>query len=127
MELSRCGNAGSFLQSDFWGDFKARFGWTARGFLADWAGAGALSLLVLWRPLAPALSFAYVPWGPELPAAFPADDQARNGALRELARSLRPLLPGNTAFIRFDPPWYTEGAETPPPRIDPPFTRAGAD
>ncbi|MFP3089036.1 peptidoglycan bridge formation glycyltransferase FemA/FemB family protein [Treponema sp. TIM-1] len=126
-ELSCCGKAGSFLQSDFWGDFKARFGWTARAFLADWAGAEALSLLILWRPLAPALSFAYVPWGPELPPAFPTDDGARNGALKELAQALRSLLPGNTAFIRFDPPWYTEGAETAPPRIDPPFSRAGMD
>jgi lipid II:glycine glycyltransferase (peptidoglycan interpeptide bridge formation enzyme) len=125
-DLSACVNAGSFLQSDFWGDFKARFGWTARAFLVDWAGAGVLSLLVLWRPLAPGLSFAYVPWGPELPPAF-TDDGERNEALRELAQALRPLIPGNTAFIRFDAPWYTEGPETPPPQIDPPFTRAGAD
>ena len=126
-ELSSCDKAGSFLQSGFWGGFKARFGWTARAFLADWAGAGLMPLLVLWRPLAPALSFAYVPGGPELPPDFPGDDGARNGALGELARALGPLLPGDTAFIRFDPPWYTEGAGTPPPRIGPPFTRAGAD
>jgi lipid II:glycine glycyltransferase (peptidoglycan interpeptide bridge formation enzyme) len=126
-ELSSCGRAGSFLQSDFWGGFKGRFGWTAHAFLVDWSGLGALPLLVLWRPLAPALSFAYVPGGPELPAAFPAEDGERNRALEELARALRPFLPPHTAFIRFDPPWYTRGPETPPPRIGPPFTRAGAD
>jgi lipid II:glycine glycyltransferase (peptidoglycan interpeptide bridge formation enzyme) len=48
-------------------------------------------------------------------------------ALAELAAALKPLLPNNTAFIRFDPPWYTEGVENPPPRIFPPFVHAAAD
>ncbi|MDR3161775.1 MAG: peptidoglycan bridge formation glycyltransferase FemA/FemB family protein [Spirochaetaceae bacterium] len=131
-ELSACDAASSFLQSGFWGGFKARFGWTAYPFLADW-GEGEegrrASLLVLWRPLAPALSFAYVPGGPELPEELEAVAPQGGGgeALRLLARALRPFLPRDTAFIRFDPPWYTEGPETPPPRLPPPFTRAAAD
>jgi lipid II:glycine glycyltransferase (peptidoglycan interpeptide bridge formation enzyme) len=68
-----------------------------------------------------------VPWGPELPEDFPAQDEARNQALQELARALQAFLPKNTAFIRFDPPWYTEGPETAPPKIYPPFAPAGAD
>jgi lipid II:glycine glycyltransferase (peptidoglycan interpeptide bridge formation enzyme) len=84
-------------------------------------------LLVIRRPLALGISFAYVPWGPELPPDFPADDEARNLALLELAEALKPFLPRNTAFIRFDPPWYSEGVGTAPPVIKPPFVHAGAD
>jgi lipid II:glycine glycyltransferase (peptidoglycan interpeptide bridge formation enzyme) len=115
------------LQSGFWGSFKARFGWNARGFLAEWGEWGARPLLLIRRRLAPGISFAYVPWGPELPGDFPRDGDSRNRALEELARALRSFLPKDTAFIRFDPPWYTEGADTPPPPVFKPFTRAGAD
>jgi lipid II:glycine glycyltransferase (peptidoglycan interpeptide bridge formation enzyme) len=47
--------------------------------------------------------------------------------LTELARTLKPLLPGNTAFIRFDPPWYTEGEGVFPPLLGKPLSRAAAD
>jgi lipid II:glycine glycyltransferase (peptidoglycan interpeptide bridge formation enzyme) len=47
--------------------------------------------------------------------------------MADLAAALRPLLPKDTAFIRFDPPWYTEGTETPPPPVGPPFVRSAAD
>jgi lipid II:glycine glycyltransferase (peptidoglycan interpeptide bridge formation enzyme) len=75
-----------------------------------------------------------VPWGPELPEGFPGE--ARNAALLELALAVRAFLPKDTAFIRFDPPWYSEDTKvsdtlvsgapgvTPP---GPPFIRAGAD
>jgi lipid II:glycine glycyltransferase (peptidoglycan interpeptide bridge formation enzyme) len=68
-----------------------------------------------------------VPWGPELPEGFPTDDQARTTALAELAESLKGFLPVNTAFIRFDPPWYSEGVGTPAPIIGLPFNRAAAN
>jgi lipid II:glycine glycyltransferase (peptidoglycan interpeptide bridge formation enzyme) len=147
-ELSQCDEAASFLQSAFWGNFKARFGWTARAFLAGWEENGApkgempepetpegggAPLLVISRRLAPGISFAYVPWGPELPnkaegiTGFPANDKARTAALAELARALKNFLPSNTAFIRFDPPWYTESAESAAPFIGNPFKRAAAD
>jgi lipid II:glycine glycyltransferase (peptidoglycan interpeptide bridge formation enzyme) len=123
------------LQSGFWGSFKARFGWNARSFLIEWncetdaevQFTASKPLLVIRRPLALGISFAYVPWGPELPPGFPADDEERNQALVELAQALKPFLPKNTAFIRFDPPWYSEGAGTPPPVIKLPFVHAGAD
>ncbi|MDR2661655.1 MAG: peptidoglycan bridge formation glycyltransferase FemA/FemB family protein, partial [Treponema sp.] len=125
-ELSLCTAGASFLQTGFWGGFKARFGWRALAFTAEWltepAGAAGeatvLPLLVLHRPLGPALSFAYVPWGPELPPGY--DAAARNAAAADLAGALRGLLPGDTAFIRFDFPWYETGpvpaAEPVPPR-----------
>jgi len=124
------------LQSATWGRFKSRFGWNATAFLVEWAGASVAGgdsqaktgpLLVLSRKIAPGICMAYVPWGPELPANFPADSGSRNRALAELARGLRPLLPRGVAFARFDPPWFApEGRfpEEPPPL---PFRRAGAD
>jgi lipid II:glycine glycyltransferase (peptidoglycan interpeptide bridge formation enzyme) len=139
-DLESCNRAESFLQSDFWGSFKARFGWNARPFLVSWnwaekTGGGAAyentsqenakPLLVIRRRLAAGVSFSYVPWGPELPAAFPAE--ARYAALAELAEALKAFLPKDTAFIRFDPPWYAEGAAVFPPPPGDPFVRAGAD
>ncbi|GHV74450.1 peptidoglycan bridge formation protein FemAB [Spirochaetia bacterium] len=127
-DIARCDEAASFLQSGFWGSFKARFGWNARAFLVGWDCSGVpveRPLLVIRRPLAFGFSFAYVPWGPELPGD--TDDAKRNEFLRELAEALQALLPENTAFIRFDPPWYTAGAETPAPPIYPPFSRSAAD
>jgi lipid II:glycine glycyltransferase (peptidoglycan interpeptide bridge formation enzyme) len=121
-ELSVCDNAASFLQSRFWGGFKARFGWEALAFLTEWE-SGARPLLLLRRRLAPGFSLAYVPWGPELPPGFPAE--GRWAGLRELALHLREQLPRDTVFIRFDPPWwYSEVPGVSPP---PPFVRSGAD
>jgi lipid II:glycine glycyltransferase (peptidoglycan interpeptide bridge formation enzyme) len=128
-DIARCDGAASFLQSGFWGSFKARFGWNARSFAVSWESGGAvmeLPLLVIRRPLALGVSFAYVPWGPELPDRDFGDGE-RNEILLRLARELQALLPRNTAFIRFDPPWYAEGAETPAPPVYAPFSRAGAD
>ena len=146
-ELSACDNAKSFLQSGFWGSFKARFGWEALAFKVEQAhsantsaspaslhtstfgSVGALrilsdpcELLVLRRSLFAGFSLAYIPWGPELPESC----QDKNAALGELALALKAELPKDTVFIRFDPPWFTEGLES-PPYIPPPFIRASAD
>jgi len=106
-ELEVCEIADSFLQSAMWGKFKSRFGWESRAFLLKWQNTQeSRPLLVLLRNLAPGFSFAYVPWGPELPDDFPND--LRPKALGELALKLKPLLQKNTFFIRFEPPWYSE-------------------
>jgi lipid II:glycine glycyltransferase (peptidoglycan interpeptide bridge formation enzyme) len=125
-ELAVCDQAGSFLQSAFWGTFKARFGWKADGFLACWGEGGVRPLLVLRRSLGPGVSFVYVPWGPELPETFPGDAASRQGALTELAGAVRSFY-RDAAFIRFDPPWYSRGAEVFPPPLEKPFSRAAAD
>ena len=123
-DLETCNSASGFLQSGFWGSFKARFGWSARSFEVLWKTGMRHSLLVVRRRLGPFISMAYVPWGPELPPDFNPKD--RNLALEELANALKAYLPKDTAFIRFDPPWYSEGAET-PPQLHTPFIRAAAD
>ncbi|MCL1813137.1 MAG: peptidoglycan bridge formation glycyltransferase FemA/FemB family protein, partial [Treponema sp.] len=113
-ELAFCSGASSFLQSDFWGSFKARFGWTALAFNVGWKETdgseekSSLSLLVLYRRLGFGIGFAYVPWGPELPAGYDAESSRRAAA--ELAPALRSFLPKDTALIRFDFPWFTDSS-----------------
>jgi len=104
--LDVCDSADSFLQSAMWGEFKSRFGWKALAFLIEWDGYEKCPLLALTRRLALGFSFAYVPWGPQLPPDFPAGNRVQ--ALAQLAAKLKPFLSRNTAFIRFDPPWYSE-------------------
>jgi lipid II:glycine glycyltransferase (peptidoglycan interpeptide bridge formation enzyme) len=132
---SVCGGAVSFLQSDFWGRFKARFGWKAFAFSVTWSTGpdtqNAPPLLVLCRRLGPGVSFAYVPWGPEPPGGMAAGfAPIRAAALEGLAAGLKALLPPDTAFIRFDLPW--SGEDFAVSRKDPRFfgkalRRAAAD
>jgi lipid II:glycine glycyltransferase (peptidoglycan interpeptide bridge formation enzyme) len=126
-ELSVCDNADNVLQSGFWGSFKACFGWNVRSFLVEWEDGIESPLMVIRRRLAPGISFAYVPWGPVFPQNLALNDEEKSRALAELAEALRFLLPKDTAFIRFDPPWFSEGAETPAPQLFAPFARSGAD
>jgi lipid II:glycine glycyltransferase (peptidoglycan interpeptide bridge formation enzyme) len=89
------------MQSRFWGDFKAEFGWKPLCLSVE-AFPRAFQLLLLIRRLPAGFSFAYVPHGPEL--ELPEGERA--SFLAELARSLKPLLPSRCLFIRFDPPWF---------------------
>lgn len=126
-ELSVCDAADNFLQSGFWGSFKARFGWNARSFILEWQDGNKTPLMLIRRRLLPGISFAYVPWGPVFQKDLELSDEGKSKTLADLAEALRHLLPKDTAFIRFDPPWYTEGIHTPPPKIFLPFSRSGAD
>jgi lipid II:glycine glycyltransferase (peptidoglycan interpeptide bridge formation enzyme) len=126
-QLDVCAGADSFLQSDFWGEFKAHFAWRPLPFHAEWGKGGPKTpLLALYRTLAAGIGFAYIPWGPELPDGFPADGAARTLALREIAEALRPFLPQGAAFVRFDPAWHRAENEA-RPMILRPLTRAAAD
>jgi len=123
-DLNICDTADSFLQSAMWGEFKSRFDWTAVAFEINWEkDAQKTPLLVLSRRLAPGFSFAYVPWGPELPDGFQND--LRPKALGELALKLKPLLSNNAFFIRFEPPWYDEDGAAPSKDEDASFFSRG--
>jgi lipid II:glycine glycyltransferase (peptidoglycan interpeptide bridge formation enzyme) len=125
--LSECKNAESFLQSDFWGAFKASFEWKPYSFCVEWAGfKEKTSLMVIYRKLAAGMGFVYAPWGPELPDSFPMDSETRTAALTETALAIKPFLPKDTAFARFDPAWFS-CADAKPPGILKPFSRAAAD
>jgi lipid II:glycine glycyltransferase (peptidoglycan interpeptide bridge formation enzyme) len=137
LERGEAVEASSFLQSEFWGDFKAEFGWKPLRFsLAAEPSGTRARLLLLLRSLPAGCSFAYVPHGPEI--AVPEAERA--AFLAGLSRALRPFLPRRCLFIRFDPPWYAsessaegEGeeavakAEATRPAIGPPLRRAAAD
>jgi lipid II:glycine glycyltransferase (peptidoglycan interpeptide bridge formation enzyme) len=110
-DVSVCADSRSFLQSEFWGEFKTCFGWKAFAFRAVWRRRdeeATAPLLVLWKPLITGISLAYIPWGPESPTEEELDDGERAAffsALAALGAALKPHLPSSTAFIRFDPPW----------------------
>jgi len=105
-DFAVCENADSFLQSSMWGEFKSRFGWKSHAFLIEWDTGEKFPLLVISRCLVLGFSFAYVPWGPQLPANLQGSD--RTWELARLAKKLKPFFARNTTFIRFDPPWYVE-------------------
>jgi lipid II:glycine glycyltransferase (peptidoglycan interpeptide bridge formation enzyme) len=124
----------SFLQSGFWGDFKASFGWEQLRFAAV-AERGEFELLVLVRTMRLGLRFAYIPLGPEIEI----EEDSRAAFLAELSKGLEPFLPRSCLFIRFDPPWSVaqalgsgdsaveDGAEIPRPTIGRPLSRAVSD
>jgi lipid II:glycine glycyltransferase (peptidoglycan interpeptide bridge formation enzyme) len=124
--------AQSFLQSRFWGDFKAEFGWKPLSFELEVDSAQS-SLLVLIRRMPAGFSFAYIPHGPELDLA----EAERSSSLARIAEALRPFLPKTCLFIRFDPQWYEveaprgegeEAALAPKrPGLGSPLRRAAAD
>lgn len=125
-----------FLQNDFWGKFKESFGWKAHRFRLSIATGEPeperTGLLVLVRRLAPGLSFAYVAHGPHIDASGGRSDgdglsleyagnpssadwgaepqKALAGKLLDIAAALKPRLPRDCAFIRFDLPHYREGS-----------------
>ena len=82
------------LQSAFWGQFKASFGWQPRRFACD-----GKPVLVLIRPLAAGLSLAYVPHGPSLEGTADPGE-----FLAGLGHGLSEFLPGGCFCIRFDLP-----------------------
>jgi len=119
------GGPDSFLQSAFWGKFKASFGWKALAFRLLWENGEKTELLVLWRQLIRPVALAYIPRG-EIRGNLRSGEE-KSAALAEIACLLKKFLPGNTAFVRFDPPWSAEGRDNFPPPPGKPFVRAGAD
>ncbi len=132
--------AASFLQSDFWGEFKAGYGWMPLRLELE-IGEGAatpngtsLPLLILVRRLGAGFSFAYAPLGPGLELAA----SSRSSFLAELSEGIEEFLPRGCLFIRYDPPWYElepiasaeegiGGAGVARPIIGSPLRRAAVD
>lgn len=97
--------SGELFQSGYWAAFKERFGWRAHPLVLEFP-ENAQPLLVLSRRLAPGLTLAYVPWGP----TGGEPDIGREELLAGIGTAIAPRLPAETAFVRFDLPWYREGA-----------------
>jgi hypothetical protein len=64
-------------------------------------------LLVLIRYIDKRCCFAYVPYGPKLEPRF----ENHGVFLEELSEALRPYLPKNCVFIRYDLMWENQWAE----------------
>src|SRR5512135_2930958 len=75
--------AGHLLQTWAWGELKARFGWRALRLALVEAGRLVAGAQVLFRPVRPGFSLAYVPKGPLVDWA----DAAQTGALLDGLRA----------------------------------------
>lgn len=107
---------GIVQQTAFWGRFKTRLGWQARAFdirLPHFPpGGDALpeaDILVVARRIGEGASLAYAPYGPE----FEPAEEDRGACLERLSEGLRPHLPPDCAFIRYDLSWESAYAREP--------------
>lgn len=117
-----------FQQSAFWARLKNHQGWKTKAFRAyiDSPGINTIDggyddlhnaetnnqtlqrsdLLILIRPVGDNLSMAYVPYGP----LFEPGEENRGRCLEQLSESLRPFLPPDCLFIRYDLLWQSAWA-----------------
>lgn len=100
---------GIVQQTSFWGRVKARLGWSPEAYdlLVERERAG--DMLIVRRKVGPEASIAYVPYGPE----YLPDEERRGLFLERISEGLRPQLPKNCIFIRFDLPWESPYSRAP--------------
>lgn len=90
----------ALLQSRFWAAFKRQRGHTVEAYRRG-RGGNQRQLVIIYRRFTESSVYGYVPYGPEM-----HEPAAEHGImLEELAEDLRPLLPDDCAFLRFDLPW----------------------
>lgn len=110
------------LQTPFWGEHKAAFGWHVSSIPGGEVGQGLPDLLVLTRRLAPRLLLSYVPYAPAIaderapwsPGPAPEDlAQAIGRAAAAAAREVARELGRSPVLVRFDlPQAWGGGAST---------------
>jgi lipid II:glycine glycyltransferase (peptidoglycan interpeptide bridge formation enzyme) len=88
-------------QTSLWGRIKRRLGWKAIALDLEADGADAGDMLVVVKDVGNGSNVAYVPYGPE---GLPSED-SRGEYLAALSGELRPHLPGDCLFVRWDLPW----------------------
>ena len=104
-------------QTPFWGRVKRSQGFIPKGFeltiskdlLVSKANAlekKGEDLLILIKYLDATTCFAYVPYGPKLEPEF----ENQGYFLEHLSESIRPFLPANCIFIRYDLIWENQWA-----------------
>ena len=115
-------------QTAYWSRLKQKQGRRTKAFdivlhPADAEPGG--DMVVVLREIARDATMAYVPFGPEL---LP-DNEMRGPWLEEISEKMRPHLPENCIFIRYDLPWRSPWADEPDRYIEnarwkgPPKTR----
>jgi lipid II:glycine glycyltransferase (peptidoglycan interpeptide bridge formation enzyme) len=90
----------NLFQSAFWAHFKENRGLDTQAFYIDYQGLRA-SMVLVHRPCTVDSGFGYVPYGPDI--ALPEDRQGR--FLEFVSENIRPSLPRNCRFLRYDLPW----------------------
>lgn len=104
-------------QTSFWARVKSKQGFIPKGFemtiskdLLDISGNSLEKkdedLLILIKYIDGSNCFAYVPYGPKLVPSF----ENQGLFLEQLSESIRPFLPQNCMFIRFDLIWENQWA-----------------
>ncbi|HEY9593335.1 MAG TPA: peptidoglycan bridge formation glycyltransferase FemA/FemB family protein [Spirochaetia bacterium] len=94
---------GIVQQTAFWSRVKARMGWSPAAFdlRPGHDAAPPADILVVLRRVGLGASVAYVPFGPE----YAPVDEERGLFLERISEGLRPLLPSDCIFVRYDLPW----------------------
>ncbi len=92
-------------QTSFWASLKHQLGWTVKGFHVQLYENGNLftnsDMLVLLNQISHDMQIAYIPYIP-----FEIPNHVHNGEiLEDLTTVIRPFLPGDCLFIRYDVPW----------------------
>lgn len=104
-------------QTPFWGRVKRDQGFIPKGFelsiskdvlysRANTLEKEAEDLLLLIKYIDNNTCFAYVPYGPKLEPTF----ENQGLFLEQLSESIKPLLPPNCIFIRYDLTWENQWA-----------------
>ena len=104
-------------QTPFWGRVKSNQGFIPKGFeltiskdvlvsTANSVEKKEEDLLVLIKYVDSTTCFAYVPYGPKLEPAF----ENQGVFLEQLSESIKPYLPANCIFIRYDLAWENQWA-----------------
>lgn len=98
-------------QTAYWGRLKKQQGRQARAFdiITEKEDSISGDLLVVLRNIGPNALMAYVPFGPEL---LP-EGMRRGPWLEKLSEKLRPGLPDDCVFIRYDLPWQSPWVDEP--------------
>lgn len=100
LPIAEAAGGKALLQSRFWAAFKRQRGHTVEAY--QWGNGGnRRHLFIIYRRFTDSSVYGYVPYGPEIPE--PEEEQGI--FLEELAERLRPRLPDDCAFLRFDLPW----------------------
>lgn len=97
----------NLFQSSFWANFKEKRGHDTQAFDLRFRDREA-SMVVIHRPCSADSKYAYVPKGPDIPV--PQDKQGP--FLEFVSERIRPRLPEDCRFIRYDLPWWSPYADT---------------
>ncbi len=117
VEIDKLEDVSSFLQSEFWANFKTLHGWQRNFFSATYEDEEKMiryrysfQFVVLFRPISFFGSLAYVPMLPDCFEEASNDDMAifRKRFLFQLSSKLFDLLKKDVFLIRFDVAWKVE-------------------